>query len=68
LQLVGGPLVTVAAIERRLIMPNKPMDSKDAVPQSDQQASADVAQHQGQEGEQAKVINQQETAKRQDKK
>ena len=48
-------------------MPNKPMDSKDAVPQSDQQASADVAQHQGQEGEQAKVINQQEAEKRRDK-
>ena len=37
-------------------MANRPMDSKDAVPQSDKQASTDVAKHQGQEGEQAKVL------------
>ena len=38
--------------------------SEDLIPQADKQAHTDIAQHEGQEGAQAKVINQQETEKR----
>ena len=46
---------------------NKPLNSDDAVPQSDKQRQTDIAQHEGQEGAQAKVINQKEAEKRQNK-
>ena len=46
----------------------QPTSSEDAVPQSDKQLHTNIAQHEGQEGAQAKVINQQEAEKRQDNK
>ena len=47
-------------------MSDKPHGSEDLVPQADQQASTETAERVGQEGEQAKVINQ-EQAKEQAK-
>lgn len=38
--------------------------SEDIVPQADKQAHTDIAQHEGDEGAQARVINQQEAEKR----
>ena len=39
-------------------MTDKPHSSEELVPQADQQASTETAERVGQEGEQAKVINQ----------
>ena len=40
------------------------MSSEDAVPQSDQQAHTEIAQREGQQGEQAAMINKKETEKK----
>jgi hypothetical protein len=45
-------------------MADEKMKSEDAIPQADKQAHTDIAQHEGQEGAQARVINKQETEKR----
>lgn len=45
-------------------MADEKMKSEDAIPQADKQAHTDIAQHEGQEGAQASVINKQETEKR----
>jgi hypothetical protein len=45
-------------------MAQEKMKSEDTVPQADKQAQTDIAQHEGQEGAQARVINQQEAEKR----
>jgi hypothetical protein len=45
-------------------MANEKMKSEDTVPQADKQAQTDIARHEGQEGAQARVINQKEAEKR----
>jgi hypothetical protein len=45
-------------------MAQEKMKSEDTVPQADKQAQTNIAQHEGQEGAQARVINQQEAEKR----
>ena len=37
---------------------------EDLIPQADQQAHKNIAEHEGQEGAQAKIINEQEAEKR----
>ncbi len=48
-------------------MANDKMKSEDMVPQADQQAHADIAQREGREGEQARVINKEEAQKKKDR-
>jgi hypothetical protein len=45
-------------------MANEKSKSEDLIPQADQQAHKDIAEHEGQEGAQAKIINEQEAEKR----
>ncbi len=40
--------------------------SEDMIPQADKQAHTDIAQHEGQEGAQARVINRQQAEERKD--
>jgi hypothetical protein len=40
-------------------MSDKPKSSEELIPQADQQASSQTAQHVGKEGEQAKVLQEQ---------
>ncbi len=44
-------------------MADEKMKSEDTVPQADKQAHTDIAQHEGLDGEQAKVINQKDSEK-----
>ena len=45
-------------------MANEKSKSEDLIPQADQQAHKDIAEHEWQEGAQAKIINEQEAEKR----
>ena len=45
-------------------MADKRSKSEDLIPQVDKQAHTELAQREGEEGEQAKMINQQETEQR----
>jgi hypothetical protein len=63
-QPTGCDHVAVEANEGERSMADEKMKSENAVPQADKQAHTDIAQHEGQDGAQAKVINQQETEKR----
>ena len=44
-------------------MADDKMKSEDAIPQADKQFHTDIAQHEGKEGAQAKVLNKEETEK-----
>ena len=48
-------------------MADDKMKPEDIVPQADQQAHAEIAELEGREGEQARVINKEEAEKRKDK-
>ncbi len=43
------------------------MKSEDTVPQADKQAHTEIAQREGSEGEQARMINKQEVEKKKDR-
>ncbi|MBV9248850.1 MAG: hypothetical protein JO227_06345 [Acetobacteraceae bacterium] len=47
-----------------MVEKNTTKSSEDLVPQADKQANANIAQHEGQEGAQARAINQQEADRR----
>jgi hypothetical protein len=48
-------------------MANDKMKSEDMVPQADKQAHTEIAEREGREGEQARVINQEEAEKGKDR-
>ena len=48
-------------------MADDKMKLEDVVPQADQQAHTEIAEREGREGEQARVINKEEAEKRKDK-
>ena len=48
-------------------MADDKMKSENMVPQADKQAHTDIAEREGREGEQARVINKEEAEKRKDR-
>jgi hypothetical protein len=48
-------------------MADDKMKSEDMVPQADEQAHTDIAEREGREGEQARVINKEEAEERKDR-
>jgi hypothetical protein len=48
-------------------MADDKMKPEDVVPQADQQAHTDIAEREGREGEQARVLNKEEAKKRKDR-
>ena len=52
--------------KQEVIMADDKMKPEDVVPQADKQAHTDIAERQGKEGEQARVINKEEAEKRKD--
>jgi hypothetical protein len=53
----GTPANVSATLKKGSPMAKEKTKSEDMIPQADKQAQTDIAQHEGQEGAQARVIN-----------
>ena len=53
-----------AQVKQEMIMADNKMKSEDVVPQADKQAHTEIAEREGNEGEQARAINKEEAEKR----
>jgi fructose-1,6-bisphosphatase/inositol monophosphatase family enzyme len=59
-------MMFTAHLKQEANMADDKMKSEDAVPQADKQAHTEIAEREGREGEQARVINKEEAKKRKD--